>query len=73
MADSAWLRVTLREWVESQRQEQTPHRAALVAAIEASDLPRLRELMAEAPFDTGQRRYLDDLLTRWEQSLPNPD
>jgi hypothetical protein len=73
MTDSAWLRVTLREWVESQRQEHTPHRAALIAAIESSDLPGLRRLLADAPFDSGQRRYLDDLLTRWEQALSSPD
>jgi hypothetical protein len=69
MTDSAWFRITLREWAESQRQEQTPHRAALLTAIESSDLPRLRELLAEAPFDQGQRRYLDDLINRWEQSI----
>jgi hypothetical protein len=73
MADSAWLRVTLREWVENQRQEHTPHRAALIAAIESSDLPGLRLLLADAPFDAGQRRYLDDLLTRWEQALSSLD
>src|SRR5690606_31788981 len=78
MNDHAWITVTLREWVESQRNEHTPHRAALLEAVDRADIGTIRDLMAEAPFDDGQRRYLDDLLTRWEEMMSgevegNPD
>ena len=69
MADHAWFSVTLREWLENQRHEHTPHRAALRAAIDQGDTATLRRLLAEAPFNHEQRRYLDDLLDRWEAAL----
>lgn len=69
MADKAWFTVTLREWIESQRLQDTPHRAALMAAMEAGDTATIRQLLAEADFTDRQRRYLDDLLDRWERAL----
>lgn len=65
MADAAWFTVTLREWLESQRLEHTPHRAALTEAMNKGDTATIRNLLAEAPFSSSQRRYLDDLLKRW--------
>lgn len=68
MATSAMFVVTLREWLESQRLQDTPHRAALNAAMNAGDTAAIRVLLAEAPFSPDQRRYLDDLLDRWEKA-----
>lgn len=69
MVDKAWFTVTLREWIESQRLQDTPHRAALMAAMESGDTATIRKLLAEADFTERQRRYLDDLLDRWERAL----
>ena len=68
MPDRPWFVVTIREWLESQRLENTPHRAALGEAMNAGNVPELRRLLSDAPFSPDQRRYLDDLLNRWEQS-----
>ncbi len=68
MATSAMFVVTLREWLESQRLQDTPHRAALGAAMNAGDTAAIRSLLAGAPFNPEQRRYLDDLLDRWEKA-----
>ena len=68
MTNEAWFTVTLREWFESQRMEHTPHRAALIAAMEAGDTDAIRELLKEAPFSSDQKKYLFDLLSRWDHS-----
>jgi hypothetical protein len=68
MADRPWFLVTLREWLESQRLENTPHRAALSKAMNEGDTATVRRLLKEAPFSTDQRRYIDDLLDRWEKA-----
>jgi len=66
MADRAWFVVTLREWLETQRLESTPHRAALNAAMDAGDTAAIRRFLDSAPFSHDQRRYLEDLISRWE-------
>lgn len=67
--DHAWLTVTLRTWLENQRSEHTPHQAELRVAIDTHDTATVRRLLAAAPFNDDQRKYLDDLLTRWEEAL----
>jgi len=69
MADRAWFTVTLREWIESQRLQDTPHRAALTAAMQAGDTGVIRQLLADAAFPDKQRLYLEDLLDRWDRAL----
>lgn len=69
MEDQAWLVLTLREWVENQRFESSPHRAALNAAIDRADIAAVREELQGAPFNPTQRKYLDDLLDRWQQTI----
>ena len=66
MQDKAWFVVTLREWLENQRLESTPHRAALQTAMDAGDTVAIRRFLDDAPFSHDQRRYLDDLIGRWE-------
>lgn len=73
MEDHAWFVLTLREWLDAQQHEHTPHRAALNAAIDSSDVVEARALLREAPFNAEQRRYLDDLLDRWDRALQGPD
>lgn len=73
MASTALFVVTLREWLESQRLQDTPHRAALNAAMNKGDIPTLRQLFGEAPFSPDQRRYLDDLLDRWQRAESAPE
>ena len=36
--------------------------------MNAGDTAAIRGLLADAPFTTDQRRYLDDLITRWERA-----
>lgn len=69
MDNDAWIAVTLREWFESQRLELAPHRAAFLSAMQRGDINALRNLLREADFSDEQRKYLDDLLGRWERSL----
>jgi hypothetical protein len=73
MADTAWFVLTLREWFENQRLESSEHRAALTAAMNAGDTAQIRLLLQDAPFSDDQRRYLDDLLDRWEGSMGESD
>lgn len=68
MRDHTWFLVTLREWLEHQEHENVPHRAELSAAIHHGDVDRVRGLLRDAPFSAAQRRYLDDLLQRWEDA-----
>ena len=68
VVNTAMFVVTLREWLESQRLQDTPHRAALTDAMNEGDIPTVRKLLGEAPFSPEQRRYLDDLLDRWAKA-----
>lgn len=68
MTSTALFVVTLREWLESQWLQDTPHRAALSAAMNEGDTTAIRKLLDEAPFSPEQRRYLDDLLERWRKA-----
>ena len=71
--DNAWFVVTLREWLESQRLESTPHRAALSDAMNRGDTGAIRDFLREAPFSDDQRRYLEDLISRWEKARAATD
>ncbi len=69
----SWFLVTIREWLESQRLENTPHRAALNDAMNSGDIGGIRRLLGQAPFSADQRKYLDDLLDRWEKADSGED
>jgi len=56
-------------WLERQLQQPTPDREHLEAAVERGDAVEVRRLLARHPFTEDQRRYLDDLLRRWEAAL----
>lgn len=73
MTATALFVVTLREWLESQRLQDTPHRAALHAAMDEGDTTAIRKLLGEAPLSPEQRRYLDHLLDRWQKAEAGED
>lgn len=73
MTSTVLFVVTLREWLESQRLQDTPHRAALNAAMSEGDTAAIRKLLAEAPFSPEQQRYLGDLLDRWRKAEAGED
>ena len=72
MSDHPFFAATLREWLAHQRPEHTPHPVALNAAIDQADPWAVRQLLADAPFSPEQRRYLDDLLERWQEVAEEP-
>ncbi len=48
--------------------ENTPHRSALNKAMNEGNTAAIRGFHKEAPFSADQRRYLDDLIDRWESA-----
>jgi hypothetical protein len=56
-------------WLRRQLRQPTPDREHLEAAVERGDPAEVRRLLGRHPFTADQRRYLDDLLARWEQAL----
>jgi len=44
-----------------------PGREHLEAAVENDDPVEARRLLANAPFSSEQRRYVDDVLDRWDR------
>ncbi|HKT06434.1 MAG TPA: hypothetical protein VJR24_00950, partial [Gemmatimonadaceae bacterium] len=47
-----------------------PLRERLEAAVEHDDPAEARRLVAQVPFNEGQRRNVEQLLDAWERTLP---
>ena len=60
-------RVSLLRWLRRQLREPFPTRERLEAAVENDDPAEARRLLEDAPFSPEQRRYVDDVLARWER------
>ena len=60
-------RVSLMRWLRRQLRQPLPGREHLEAAVENDDPAEARRLLADAPFSAAQRRYVDDVLNRWER------
>jgi hypothetical protein len=60
-------RVSLLRWLRRQLRQPLPGREHLEAAVENDDPAEARRLLADAPFTIAQRRYVDDVLDRWER------
>ena len=60
--------VSLLRWVRSQLRQQTDLREHLEAAVENDDPAEARRLLARMPFTDAQRRHVDGLLARWEET-----
>lgn len=56
-------------WLQRQLRQPTPDREHLEAAVERGDTTEVRRLLARQPFTDDQRRYLEDLIARWEAAL----
>jgi hypothetical protein len=60
-------RVSLLRWLRRQLRQPLPGREHLEAAVENDDPAEARRLLADAPFSIEQRRYVDDVLDRWDR------
>jgi len=60
-------RVSLLRWLRRQLRQPLPAREHLEAAVENDDPGEARRLLADAPFSTAQRQYVEDVLTAWER------
>jgi hypothetical protein len=61
--------VSLLRWLRRQLREPTPVREHLEAAVENDDPAEARRLLAQLPFNEGQRRNVEQLLEAWERTL----
>jgi len=60
-------RVSLLRWLRRQLRQPLPAREHLEAAVENDDPEEARRLLADAPFSTAQRQYVEDVLAAWER------
>ncbi|MGH3077327.1 MAG: hypothetical protein ACRDPZ_04005 [Gaiellaceae bacterium] len=66
MADQAT--VSLLRWLRRQLRQPTPQREHLEAAVANDDPAEARRLVALIPFTDVQRRHVEGLLDRWEET-----
>lgn len=60
--------VSLLRWLRRQLRQPTPMREHLEAAVANDDPAEARRLVALIPFTEAQRRHVDGLIARWEES-----
>jgi hypothetical protein len=60
--------VSLLRWLRRQLRQPTPLREHLEAAVANDDPAEARRLVAQIPFTDAQRRHVDGLIARWEES-----
>jgi hypothetical protein len=66
MADQAT--VSLLRWLRRQLRESTPLREHLEAAVANDDPAEARRLLGRFAFSDAQRRHVDVLIARWEET-----
>jgi hypothetical protein len=66
MADQA--AVSLLRWLRRQLRQPTPIREHLEAAVANDDPAEARRLLEQVPFTDAQRRHVEGLIARWEES-----
>lgn len=66
MADQAT--VSLLRWLRRQLRQPTPLREHLEAAVAADDPSEARRVVARIPFTETQRRHVEGLIERWEET-----
>jgi hypothetical protein len=69
MNERMMARANLVRWLRRQLAQPTPVREHLEAAVAKDDPAEVRRLLARVPFSPVQRRYVEDLLKRWEEGL----
>jgi hypothetical protein len=60
--------VSLLRWLRRQLRQQTDLREHLEAAVENDDPAEARRLIARVPFSEAQRRHVEGLLARWDET-----
>jgi hypothetical protein len=60
--------VSLLRWLRRQLRQPTPQREHLEAAVANDDPAEARRLVALIPFTDAQRRHVEGLLDRWEET-----
>jgi hypothetical protein len=60
--------VSLLRWLRRQLRQPTPQREHLEAAVANDDPAEARRLVALIPFTEAQRRHVEGLLERWEET-----
>ena len=65
-------RVSLLRWLRRQLRQPLPAREHLEAAVANDDPAEARRLLADAPFTTAQRQYVDEVLDAWERERAGP-
>jgi hypothetical protein len=60
--------VSLLRWLRRQLRQPTPIREHLEAAVANDDPAEARRLLARFEFTEAQRRHVEGLIDRWEQS-----
>ena len=66
MADQAT--VSLLRWLSRQLRQPTPQREHLEAAVANDDPAEVRRLLDGFAFTEAQRRHVEGLLARWEET-----
>ena len=61
--------VSLLRWLRRQLRQPAPLREHLEAAVANDDPAEVRRLVERCPFTEAQRRHVDGLLARWEESV----
>jgi hypothetical protein len=60
--------VSLLRWLRRQLRQPTPLREHLEAAVENDDPAEARRLLGRFDFTEAQRRHVEGLIDRWEES-----
>jgi hypothetical protein len=60
--------VSLLRWLRRQLLQPTPQRERLEAAVANDDPAEARRLVGSIPFTDAQRRHVEGLLARWEET-----
>ena len=66
MADQE--RVSLLRWLRRQLRQPTPQREHLEAAVANDDPAEVRRLLRGFEFTEAQRRHVEGLIARWEET-----
>jgi hypothetical protein len=61
-------RVSLLRWLRRQLRQPTPQRERLEAAVANDDPAEARRLLDAFEFTDAQRRHVEGLLARWEET-----
>jgi hypothetical protein len=60
--------VSLLRWLRRQLRQPTPQRERLEAAVANDDPSEVRRLLAGFAFTDAQRRHVEGLIARWEET-----